>query len=328
MSWVAELVDCSGYLPEKTMTNQELAVAYGIETGDSWIIPRTGIRKRHIAAPTEMVSHMSIAAIERLLKRAAIRREDVDLLIVATTTPDAAFPATACLIQGQCGFTSAACFDMQAACTGFVYALIVATKFLQSGSHKTAIVVGADKLSELVNKKDRSTCILFGDGAGAALLQGKGADGDSGSRIIDSVLYSDGSMADILAVSAGYNDQNALPGKGYIVMSGQQVFRQAIGKMSEMINELLARNGYTISDLDAIVPHQANIRILDAVTQKLGIKQEKMIVTVDQHANTSAASVPLALSVAINDKRIKKGSLVILEAIGAGLTWAAVLMRF
>jgi len=320
----AEVIGCSSYLPDKVLTNLDLSSI--VDTSHEWISERTGISERRIASDSETVVHMSARALSLLIAKTGINASDIDLLIVATVTQETSFPSTACLIQNKLALQNVTAFDMQAACSGFVYSVSIASKFIQSGSHKLAVVIGVDKMSAILDWSDRSTCVLFGDGAGAVLIQAKEKTNlhQSGSGIIDSILYSDGLLSDILHTSGKIS---ANTGAGYITMNGKEVFRNAVMKMTDIVEEILQKNNFTINDIDAIVPHQANSRITSAVAKRLGVSEEKIVLTVGKHANTSAASIPLALDTALSSGKIKKGDLVILEAVGAGMTWGAVLVR-
>ncbi len=312
------------YLPEKILTNDDLAKI--VETSDEWIIERTGIRQRHIAADGEMTSDLATHAAAQALARAGIDGAEIDIIVVGTATPDETFPATATRVQERIGAHTAFAFDVQAACSGFLYALALADNFLRLGQARTALVIGAETFSRILDWQDRATCVLFGDGAGAVVLraeEGTGANTDRG--VLSTHLHSDGRQHDLLYADGGPSlNQRA----GFIRMQGREVFRQAVTKLSAVVGEALASNGFSVADVDWLVPHQANKRILDSTARKSGIALEKMVVTVDRHANTSAASIPLALSEAANDDRIKQGDLVVMEAMGAGFTWAAATLRW
>lgn len=309
------------YLPEKILTNDDLAKR--VDTNDEWIRARTGIAKRHIVARGETTSDLATHASRKALRRAGIDAKDLDLIIVATTTPDNTFPSTACKVQANLGNTHAAAFDIQAVCTGFVYALATANYFAQSGQYRHILIIGADSLSNLVDWTDRSTCILFGDGAGALALTAEKEETSRG--VLSSHLYADGSTRDLLYVDGGPS-LNKLA--GHIHMQGQEVFKHAVVKLAQVTQEALEYNRLEADALDWVIPHQANQRILDATMRKLRLPQEKLISTVAEHANTSAASIPLALDAAVHDGRVQPGHLLALNAIGGGLTWGASLVRW
>ena len=312
------------YLPEKILTNDDLAKI--VETSDEWIVERTGIRQRHIAADGEMTSDLATHATVQALARAGIDGAEIDIIVLGTATPDETFPATATRVQERIGAHTAFAFDVQAACSGFIYALALADNFLRLGQARTALVIGAETFSRILDWQDRTTCVLFGDGAGAVVLraeEGTGANTDRG--VLSTHLHSDGRQHDLLYADGGPSlNQMA----GVVRMQGREVFRQAIIKLSAVVGEALVSNGFSVADVDWLVPHQANKRILDSTARKSGISLKKMVVTVDRHANTSAASIPLALSEAANDDRIKQGDLVVMEAMGAGFTWAAATLRW
>jgi len=316
---------CGGYLPEKVVTNAELAAR--VDTSDEWIVERTGIRERHIAADGELTSDLGIAAAKRALEAAGIDGQDIDLIILATSTADNTFPATAVTIQAALGATHGAAFDLQAVCSGFVYALSTADNFLKSGQHKRALVIGAETFSRILDWEDRTTCVLFGDGAGAVVLEaqrvtpGKGDD----RGIIGSLLRSDGRYKNMLYVDGGPSSSKQV---GHLRMQGREVFRFAVGAIAEVIDDTLKAYDLTPDDIDWFVPHQANKRILDGTAKKLGISPDKIVMTLEKHGNTSAASIPLALDTAIKDGRLKKGDMVLMEAMGGGFTWGSVLARW
>jgi 3-oxoacyl-[acyl-carrier-protein] synthase III len=335
---ISEVIGCGSYLPERILTNDELARR--LDTSNEWIVARTGIGQRHIAADGEVTSDLGARAAERALAAAGVSTEDVDLIIVGTSTPDDTFPATATQVQAKLGITRGVAFDVQAVCSGFVFALAVADNFIKNGQARTALVVGAETYSRILDWNDRGTCVLFGDGAGALVLRASGgaARGDGGVEgavvgvgdncprgILSTHLHSDGRHRDILYVDGGPSATRTV---GFLRMSGKEVFRHAVASLSAVALEAVKANGLDIEDIDWLVPHQANIRILDGVARKLGVPPERVITTVDRHANTSAASIPLALDVAVLDGRIKRGDLVLLEAIGGGLTWGAALVRW
>jgi 3-oxoacyl-[acyl-carrier-protein] synthase-3 len=312
------------YLPSRIVSNQDLEKS--LDTTDSWIVQRTGIKQRHIAGDEERTSTLGLAAARAALANAGLIAEDIDLIIVATSTPDYVFPSVATQIQAGLGMFHGAAFDIQAVCSGFVFGVTTADKFLQSGSHRRAIVIGAETFSRLLDWSDRTTCVLFGDGAGAVVLEAQNA-GSTGQKrgVLTSHLRSDGKHFDKLYVDGGPSSTQTV---GHLRMSGKEVFRHAVGMITDVINDAFAATGTSAADLDWFVPHQANRRIIDASAEKLGISPEKVVTTVDRHANTSAASIPLALAVACADGRIKKGDLVMIEAMGGGFTWGSALIRW
>jgi 3-oxoacyl-[acyl-carrier-protein] synthase-3 len=311
-------------LPQRVVTNDDLAKM--VDTSDSWITERTGIKERRIAAEGELTSFMGAVAARAALDDAGMAPEDIDLIILATSTPDQTFPATAVTIQAELGITQGAAFDMQAVCSGFVFALATADSHLKSGLFKRALVIGSEAFSRILDWEDRSTCVLFGDGAGAVVVEAQKPNGALTERgILAACLRSDGRYRDKLFVDGGPSSTGTV---GHLRMDGPEVFRHAVTKISEVIDATLAQAGYVASDIDWFVPHQANKRILDGAARKLGLNPERIIVTLDKHANTSAASIPLALNAACADGRIKKGNLVLLEAMGGGFTWGAVLLRW
>jgi 3-oxoacyl-[acyl-carrier-protein] synthase-3 len=315
---------CGGYLPERILTNDDLAKM--VDTSDRWITERTGIKERRIAAEGELTSSMGAVAARAALDDAGLAPEDIDLIILATSTPDQTFPATAVTIQAELGITHGAAFDMQAVCSGFVFALTTADNYLKCGQFKRALVIGAEAFSRILDWQDRSTCILFGDGAGAVVVEAQKLNGALTDRgILATSLRSDGRYRDKLYVDGGPSSTGTV---GHVRMDGPEVFRHAVTKISEVIDATLAQAGYTVSDVDWFVPHQANKRILDGAARKLGLDPARIVITVDKHANTSAASIPLALSQGRSDGRIKTGDLVLLEAMGGGFTWGAVLLRW
>jgi 3-oxoacyl-[acyl-carrier-protein] synthase-3 len=297
-----------------------------VDTSDEWIVQRTGIRERHIAAPGECTSDLAIAAARAALADGDIDPQSIDLIILATSTPDNTFPATAVAVQAGLGITRGAAFDLQAVCSGFVYALAVADSMLKSGAFKRALVVGSETFSRLLDWNDRTTCVLFGDGAGAVVLDAVTVNGGGAERgILTTHLRSDGRHKDKLYVDGGVSSTGTV---GHLRMEGREVFKYAVAMITDVVVDAFAATGCTASDIDWFVPHQANKRIIEGSAQKLGIAPEKIVLTVDRHGNTSAASIPLALSVAVNDGRIKAGDLVLLEAMGGGFTWGAILMRW
>jgi 3-oxoacyl-[acyl-carrier-protein] synthase-3 len=308
------------YLPARVLTNDELSKT--IDTTDEWIQQRVGIKQRHIAADGEVTSDLATHAARRALDNAGLTPDDIDLIIVATTTPDLTFPSTATFVQQKLGMHHGAAFDLQAVCSGFVYAMVTADSLLKNGMARRALVIGAETNSRILDWTDRTTCVLFGDGAGAAVLE-LGGDGTQG--ILASSLRSDGHFTDKLMTTGGPSSTQTV---GFVTMEGKEVFRHAVGKITDVVENVLAATGYTVDDLDWFVPHQANRRIIDGAGEKLHIPPEKVVITVDRHANTSAASVPLALTEAVTDGRIKRGDLVMLEAMGGGFTWGASLIRW
>ena len=315
---------CGAYLPERVVTNADLAKT--MDTSDEWIQQRTGIKQRHIAADGEFTSHLALKASERALAHAGLKASDVDLIILATATPDETFPATATRVQADLGMTKGAAFDVQAVCAGFVYGLSVADSLIKNSLASTALVIGAETFSRILDWNDRGTCVLFGDGAGAVVLraeEGKGTSADRG--VLANALHSDGRQHDILYVDGGPSSTRTT---GYLRMEGKEVFKHAVVNMAAVVGEVLAKAGLESKDIDWLVPHQANKRIIDSTGRKLGLPPERVVVTVDKHANTSAASIPLALDAAVKDGRIKKGDLLLLEGIGGGLAWGASLVRW
>ncbi len=318
------VIGCGHYLPERILTNSDIEKI--VDTTDDWIIERTGIQSRHIAAEGETTSMLATRAAERAIENAGCLASDIDLIVLATATPDYTFPSTATQVQAALGIHGGAAFDVQAVCSGFVYALTVADKFLISGSHKRALVIGAETFSRILDWTDRTTCVLFGDGAGAVVLEaqsGKGTLEDRG--VLNTVLRSDGRHRDKLYVDGGPSTTGT---SGHLRMEGREVFRHAVTCLAEVIEETFAQTGVSAQDIQWFVPHQANRRIIDATARKLNIDPAHVVVTVEKHGNTSAASIPLALSTACQDGRIKRGDLVLLEAMGGGFTWGAALVRW
>ena len=319
----SQIVGCGAYLPRRIVTNDELAGR--LDTSDEWIRQRTGIGERRVADAGELTSDLAIHAAERALISAGIGGGDVDLLVLATATPDNTFPATATKVQARLGITRGAAFDVQAVCAGFIFALSVADNALRLGQARTALVIGAETFSRILDWDDRGTCVLFGDGAGAVVLQAIPELRAGGRFILSSHLHSDGRHYDILYVDGGPSSSR---NTGLLRMEGREVFRQAVHRLSEAIDEALAANGLAAADIDWLVPHQANTRIIDGVGRRLGLPAGKVVLTIDRHANTSAASIPLALDTAVTDGRIKRGHLVLMEALGGGLSWGASLVRW
>ncbi|HKH97361.1 MAG TPA: beta-ketoacyl-ACP synthase III [Beijerinckiaceae bacterium] len=315
---------CGSYLPERILSNKDLERMF--ETSDEWIVQRTGIKERHIAADGETTSMLAIKACQAALADAGMQASEIDLIVCGTSTPDYTFPSTASLVQHGLGITEGAAFDIQAVCTGFVYAVSTADKFLLSGSHKRALVIGAETFSRIIDWEDRTTAVLFGDGAGAIVLEAQETEGTGDDRgVLTTHLRSDGRHREKLYVDGGPGSTKTT---GYLRMEGREVFRFAVGQVVDVIRDAFKATGTTPEDLDWFVPHQANRRIIEASADKLGIAREKVVITVDRHGNTSAASIPLALDAARKDGRIKQGDLVMLEAIGGGFTWGSALVRW
>jgi 3-oxoacyl-[acyl-carrier-protein] synthase III len=324
MAFRSQLLGCGGYLPERVVSNAELASK--VETSDEWIVQRTGIRQRHVAAQGEYTSHLATRAAQRALRAAGVTPGEVDLIVLATATPDHTFPATAAKVQAALGVTKGAAFDVQAVCTGFIYALATADNFIRAGQSKTALVIGAETFSRILDWQDRGTCVLFGDGAGAVVLRGVPSNGSVAERgVLSTHLHTDGRHHDLLYVDGGPSTTGIA---GFLRMEGKEVFRHAVQRLAEAVDETLVANGLAARDIDWLVPHQANRRIIDAMAKKLALPVDKVVLTIDRHANTSAASVPLALAEAAEDGRIRPGQLVLLEAMGGGLTWGAALLRW
>jgi len=318
------VIGCGSYLPERVLTNAELATM--VDTTDEWIVERSGIRQRHIAAPGEKTSDMAIKAAERAIAQAGIAATDIDLIVLATATPDETFPATACRVQQALGITGGAAFDVQAVCSGFIFAMATADNFLKAGQFKTALVIGAETFSRIIDWTDRTTCVLFADGAGALILRAEEGAGDTLDRgVLTTHLHSDGRYHDMLYVDGGPSSTQTT---GHLKMLGKEVFRHAVVNLSDVVKETLAAVNMTADQIDWLVPHQANKRIIDGTAKKLGMTTEKVVMTVDHHGNTSAASVPLALSEAVADGRIKRGDVVLMEAMGGGFTWGSALVRW
>ena len=316
----SRIIGTGGYLPERRLTNAELET--WVDTSDEWIVERTGIRTRHLAGQDQDTCDLAEQAARRALEAAQVNASELDLIILGTTTPDRIFPSTACLLQARLGNRGAMAFDVQAVCSGFLYALSIADKFIKTGAAQRALVVGADIYSRLVNWTDRNTCVLFGDGAGAVVLEASTSPG-----ILSTHLHADGAYKDVLTVP-GTVAQGRLNGDGFTKMQGHEVFKFAVNILKEIVDETLAANQLDSHSIDWLIPHQANIRIITATAKKLKLPMDKVVVTVSEHGNTSAASVPLALDVAVRDGRIKPGNLLLLEAIGGGFTWGAVLVKY
>ena len=322
----ALIAGCGGYLPPLRLSNDELAARHGLETSDAWIQERTGIKYRHVAAPDESASDLAAAAARAALADAGVAPEKVDGIIVATTTPDSGFPATAARVQAKIGAGPGFAFDITAACTGFIYGLSIAEAMMRAGHARHVLVIGAEVYTRIMDWTDRGTCVLFGDGAGAVLLSVGEGDGTNKDRgLLSTHLHADGRHGDILFVEGGAGSTG---GTGLLRMAGKEVFRHAVSKLAAVVDEALAANGLTHADIDWLVPHQANLRIIEAMGKKLHLQPGRVVVTVDRHANTSAASIPLALAEARGDGRIKNGDLVVMEAIGGGLTWGSAIARF
>ena len=316
----SRITGTGSYLPAKVLTNKDLESL--VDTTDEWIVSRTGIRKRHIAADNEFTSDLALAACREALAAAGRSAADVDLIVVATSTPDMVFPSSACLLQAKLGVKRGAAFDVQAVCSGFVYALATADKFIRSGAHRCALVVGAEIFSRILDWKDRGTCVLFGDGAGAVVLEASETPG-----ILSSNLRADGSYASILN-TPGHVCGGKVQGDPTLKMDGGAVFKLAVRVLEDSAREIVAANGMGLADIDIYIPHQANVRIVSHVAKKLGLPDSRCVVTVDRHANTSAASIPLALDVAVREGRVKPGNVVLLQGVGGGFTWGSVLLRY
>lgn len=314
----SRIAGTGSYLPEKILTNADLESM--VDTTDEWIVSRTGIRQRHIAADGEFTSDLAVESARRAMKAAGVETTEIDLIIVATTTPDRVFPSTACLVQDKLGISSCPAFDIQAVCSGFVYALATADNFIKGGGAKCVLVIGAETMSRITDWTDRSNCILWGDGAGAVILKASAEQG-----IISTHLHADGSYANLLNVPSGVSKTE---GGKTVYMEGNSVFKVAVNTLDAIVDETLEANDLLKSDVDWLVPHQANIRILQSTAKKLGMGMDRVVVTVDTHGNTSAASIPLALDVAVRDGRIKRGETILMEAFGGGFTWGSVLMKY
>jgi 3-oxoacyl-[acyl-carrier-protein] synthase-3 len=318
------VLGCGSYLPERILTNAELATR--IDTSDEWIVQRTGIRERHVAAEGEFTSHLAIKAARAALHHARLDAQAIDLIVLATSTPDNTFPATAVAVQEGLGINHGAAFDLQAVCSGFVFALATADNFLRAGSYKRALVIGAETFSRILDWNDRGTCVLFGDGAGAVVLEAQTEPGKSSDRgVLTTHLRSDGRHKSKLYVDGGPSSTQTV---GLLRMEGREVFKHAVGMITDVIVDAFNATGLTADDIDWFIPHQANKRIIDASANKLHIAPQKVVLTVDLHGNTSAASIPLALAVAVKDGRVKKGDLLLFEAMGGGFTWGSALVRW
>jgi 3-oxoacyl-[acyl-carrier-protein] synthase-3 len=318
------VLGCGSYLPNQVLTNADLARK--VDTSDDWIVQRTGIHERRIAAPGELTSHMAVHAARAALAHAHLDAQAIDLIVLATSTPDNTFPATATAVQADLGITHGAAFDLQAVCSGFVFGLSTADALLRSGAFSRALVIGAETFSRLLDWTDRTTCVLFGDGAGAVVLEAQDLRGSREDRGVLTVkLRSDGRHKSKLYVDGGPSSTGTV---GHLRMEGREVFRHAVAMITDVVEEAFKATGYTVADIDWFVPHQANKRIIDGSAHKLGIPASKVVTTVDRHGNTSAASIPLALADAVADRRIKRGDLLLLEAMGGGFTWGAALVRW
>jgi len=320
----SQVAGCGSYLPVRVVTNAELAKT--VDTTDEWIVKRTGIRERRIAAEGEYTSDLAVKSADAALSMAGMVADEIDLIVCATSTPDETFPATATQVQAQLGMSRGAAFDVQAVCSGFVYGLAVADNFIRAGQAETALVIGAETFSRILDWQDRSTCVLFGDGAGAVVLQGVESNGGPKERgVLSTHIYSDGRHHDALYVDGGPSTTGTA---GHLRMDGREVFRHAVVRMAEAIDTALEANGLTPGDIDWLVPHQANLRIIEAMARRLNLPSDRVVVTVDRHANTSAASIPLALCQAVQDERIQRGDLILMEAMGGGFTWGSALLRW
>lgn len=315
----SKIAGTGGYLPERVMENSEFEAT--VETSDAWIRERTGIKRRHIAAEGETASDMAVAAANKALAAAGIGADELDLIVVATTTPDKVFPSTACLVQARLGVDTIPAFDVQAACSGFVYALDVADRYIRTGGASRCLVIGSETYSRILDWSDRSTCVLFGDGAGAVVLTASESPG-----LMSSHIHANGAFEELLHVPAGIS--SGYQQEAYIQMKGHEVFKRAVGQLGAIARETLDANGVERQDVTWLIPHQANLRIITAAAKKLDLPMERVVVTVDEHANTAAASIPLALDVAVRDGRVQRGDLLLFEAFGAGLTWGSALVRY
>lgn len=321
MNRFSRIAGVGGCLPGDPISNDDLVVR-GVDTSDEWISSRTGIRARHFAAPGQTSSDLAFEASNKAMSMAGVRPQDIDLIIFATSTPDHVFPSSACLLQAKLGNKGATAFDVQAVCTGFIYALSIAEKFIRSGTHQRALVVGAETFSRILDWRDRTTCVLFGDGAGAVIVEASETPG-----VLATALHADGSQAGILHVKGQIAD-GLVVGDPYLRMDGQAVFKFAVRALAEVADEVCGLAGVTHGDIDWLVPHQANIRIIEGTAKKLALPMDKVVVTVDRHGNTSAASVPLALDEGIRSGRLKRGDKILLEGVGGGFTWGAILLQF
>jgi 3-oxoacyl-[acyl-carrier-protein] synthase-3 len=323
----SQVIGCGAYLPARILTNTELAERVATsDASDAWITQRTGIRQRHIAADGELTSDLARNAAQAALAQAGIGVDELDLIVLATSTPDQTFPATAARVQAGLGMTRGAAFDVQAVCSGFVYGLAIADNFIKAGQARTALVIGAEVYSRILDWNDRSTCVLFGDGAGAVVLRGAPAQGTIADRgVLSTHVFSDGRYQDLLYVDGGPGSTGTA---GHVRMHGREVFRHAVLKLAEAVDAAIEHNGISGKDVDWLVPHQANRRIIDLMAERLHLPPHKVVLTVDRHANTSSASIPLALAEAAGDGRIRQGHLVLMEAMGGGFTWGSALVRW
>jgi 3-oxoacyl-[acyl-carrier-protein] synthase-3 len=321
----ASISGTGSYLPERVMENAEFADRLGLETSDAWIRERTGIRRRHIAGERETTSDMALVAGQRALEAGGIEAADLDLVLIATTTPDKVFPSTACILHRRLGLKSVPAFDVHAACSGFVYGLDVARRYIETGAARNVLLIGAETYSRILDWTDRSTCVLFGDGAGAVVMTASDEQG-----LISSHIHADGEYEELLHVPAGISSGYDLvqAQAAFINMRGHEVFKRAVGQLGAIARETLQANGITGDEVDWLIPHQANLRIISAAAKKLGMPMDRVVVTVDEHANTSSASIPLALDVAVRDGRVRRGNLLLFEAFGAGFTWGSALLRY
>ncbi len=319
----SRIIGTGSYLPEKVLSNADLEKM--VDTSDEWIVSRTGIRERRVAAEDQTTSDLALEASKKALDAAGVTKDEIDLIIFATTTADRIFPSSACLLQERLDIHGCPAFDVQAVCTGFVYALGIADKFIKTDSAKCALVIGAETLSRIIDWNDRSTCILFGDGAGAVVVKASDQPG-----IINSHLHADGKYKELLTVPSGISQgyKKLIDGEAYMQMEGNEVFKMAVNTLGRIVDETLEANGLKKSDIDWLVPHQANMRIINATARKLGMSLDNVVVTVDRHGNTSAASIPLAFDEAVRDGRIKSGDTVLMEAFGGGFTWGSVLLKY
>lgn len=320
MAVKSKIISCGSYLPNKVLSNNDLSKI--VDTSDEWIVSRSGIKNRHIADDSEFTSDLAFKAATNAFNSSSIAKDDIDTIIVATTTPDLTFPSTAVIVQEKLKIKNAFSFDVQAVCSGFVYALTIADSFIKSGKSKNILVIGAETLSRIVNWQDRNTCVLFGDGAGAIILSANNTDD---SDILKTKLYSDGSFVDILKTSGGASSSKLC---GFIEMQGKEVFKNAVDKMSNSVVGILKEIKMDISDIDLLIPHQANLRILKSVANKIGISEDKVIITLENQGNTSAASIPLAIDYALKNGKLKRGNNIILEALGGGLTWGSIILKY
>lgn len=324
MKIYTKVTGTGAYLPETVLTNQALAERYGLDTSDEWIVPRTGIKQRHKAAPDETTASLAVQAAKKAIDMAAVDLSAIDMVIVATSTPDACMPSTACKVQQALSLKQIPAFDINAACSGFVYALSMADHYIRGGTSKCVLVIGSDVFTRILDWSDRTTCVLFGDGAGAFVVQAAEEPG-----IIATHLHANGQQADLLKTTpCSWFANSHPPNPVHIHMQGRALFKQAVAILGDIVDETLKKHGFEQSDVDWLVPHQANRRIIQATAERLGMSMEQVIVTVDKHANTSAASIPLAFDTAVRDGRLQKGQRVLLEAFGAGLTWGSALLTY